>query len=184
MQFYIIQNGTQQGPFDKSQLPELGILADTMVWYEGLPDWVPAAKAPETMFLFENAGPAMNGASDFMSQGPQMPPHPQQPYQQYPQYQQGAGGMPPCPSNYLVWSILATIFCCLPLGIVAIVKGASVNSEYNRGDYEGAMRTSRSTRNWVIAAAVCGLVWGVLSVIYALLVGTGTLFATAASYAY
>jgi hypothetical protein len=26
------------------------------------------------------------------------------------------------PNNYLVWSILVTLFCCLPLGIVAIIK--------------------------------------------------------------
>ena len=31
-----------------------------------------------------------------------------------------------CPDSNLVWAILCTVLCCLPLGIVAIVKAASV----------------------------------------------------------
>ena len=38
-------------------------------------------------------------------------------------YQQPGGPPPP---NYLVWAILATIFCCLPLGIPAIVMAEGI----------------------------------------------------------
>jgi uncharacterized membrane protein YvbJ len=34
----------------------------------------------------------------------------------------------PKPDNYLVWSILATLFCCLIPGIVAIVYAAQVDT--------------------------------------------------------
>ena len=37
------------------------------------------------------------------------------------------------PNNYLVWSILVTIFCCIPFGIVAIVKSSQVNGLWAQG---------------------------------------------------
>ena len=42
------------------------------------------------------------------------------------------------PDNYLVWSILATLFCCLPLGIVAIVKSTQVSGLWAQGQYAEA----------------------------------------------
>ena len=38
--------------------------------------------------------------------------------------------------NYLVHAILCTLFCCLPLGIVAIVYAAQVNTKAAAGDIE------------------------------------------------
>ena len=32
------------------------------------------------------------------------------------------------PDNNLVWAILATVLCCLPFGIVAIIKSTQVDS--------------------------------------------------------
>ncbi len=43
------------------------------------------------------------------------------------------------PPNYLVFAILATIFCCQILGIVSIVFAAQVNSKWNAGDIQGAL---------------------------------------------
>lgn len=37
------------------------------------------------------------------------------------------GGAPPNVPNHLVMSILCTLFCCLPLGIVGIINAAKVN---------------------------------------------------------
>ncbi len=54
------------------------------------------------------------------------------------------------PSN-LVWAILATLFCCQPLGIVAIVFAASVSDKVKNGDYEGARSASRT-------ALICSLI--------------------------
>jgi uncharacterized membrane protein YvbJ len=44
--------------------------------------------------------------------------------------------------NYLVHAILCTLFCCLPLGIVAIVYAAQVNSKAAAGDIAGAQAAS------------------------------------------
>jgi hypothetical protein len=50
--------------------------------------------------------------------------------------------------NYLVQAILVTIFCCLPLGIPAIVFAAQVNGKAERGDYSGALELSRKAKMW------------------------------------
>ena len=38
-------------------------------------------------------------------------------------------------ANHLVFAILATLFCCMPFGIVAIVYAAQVNGKLGGGDY-------------------------------------------------
>ena len=60
-----------------------------------------------------------------------------------------------CPDNYLVYSILTTLFCCLPFGIVGIVKSAQVSSKYQSGDYEGAVQASRDAKKWSMIALIC-----------------------------
>jgi len=62
------------------------------------------------------------------------------------------------PNNYLVLSILATIFCCWPLGIPAILQASKVNSKFAEGDYNGAKEASRKAKNWTIWSAVAALV--------------------------
>lgn len=58
------------------------------------------------------------------------------------------------PPNYLVWSILVTLLCCLPGGIVAIVYSTQVSSRFLQGDYEGANASSRNARKWAIISAI------------------------------
>ncbi|MCF7955702.1 MAG: CD225/dispanin family protein [Phycisphaerae bacterium] len=48
--------------------------------------------------------------------------------------------------NYLVQSILVTLFCCLPLGIAAIVFAAQVNGKLAGGDITGAMDSSKKAK--------------------------------------
>lgn len=64
--------------------------------------------------------------------------------------------------NYLAPAILATIFCCLPFGIVAIVYAAQVDGTLAAGDYAGAVDASNRAKNWSIASAVSAVVLLVL----------------------
>jgi hypothetical protein len=50
--------------------------------------------------------------------------------------------------NYLVQAILVTLFCCLPLGIVAIVYAAQVNGKLAVGDIYGATEVSNKAKMW------------------------------------
>jgi len=58
--------------------------------------------------------------------------------------------------NHLVWAILTTLFCCLPLGIVSIVYASKVDGLRAAGDLPGAWDASRKAKNWAIASALIG----------------------------
>lgn len=66
------------------------------------------------------------------------------------------GKLPHIP-NYLVQAILATICCCVPAGIVAIVYAAQVNGKVYVGDYATAQRYSNKARTWCWVALTLGV---------------------------
>ncbi len=121
----------------------------------------------------------------------QQPPL-QQSQQQQPTYQQPAqpyggqpgtyatpsggtssGGMVP-PKNYMTESIVVTIIsflcCCSPisvvLGIIAIVKANNVNSEFERGNMNGAISNADSAKKLTIWAAVVAVVFYIIGLIF------------------
>ena len=69
------------------------------------------------------------------------------------------------PQNYLVWAILSTVLCCLPLGIVSIVFAAQVNSKWAVGDAAGARDSSEKAKKFAIWSAVVWVGLGVLGVV-------------------
>jgi predicted secreted protein len=85
------------------------------------------------------------------------------------------------PNNYLVWSILVTLFCCLPLGIVAIVKSSQVNGLWAQGQYAEAQAAADSAKKFVTWSAIIGVVviviYGILMAVGALNVNTNTALA-------
>ena len=137
MKYYMHTGGQQLGPFEESELLSHGLTASTMVWREGMPDWEAASQVPELSHL--------------------LPPSQQPPsYQPQPGYgpQQPYGARPPMPDTYMVWAVLVTVLCCLPFGIVSIVKASQVSTLYYQGNYAEARAASRAARNWAIASAV------------------------------
>ncbi len=64
----------------------------------------------------------------------------------------------PMPKSYLLWAILATIFCCMPAGIVAIVFSTQVSSRYFVGDEAGAEKASNRAQIWIIASIVLSII--------------------------
>ena len=79
--------------------------------------------------------------------------------------------------NYLVYAILCTVFCCLPLGIVAIVFAAQVNGKLAAGDYQGAVSYSQSARTWCWVSFWLGVIPIVIWLLIVLLMGAGAAFA-------
>ncbi|AZA12840.1 CD225/dispanin family protein [Corynebacterium choanae] len=86
---------------------------------------------------------------------------------------QGFPAVPPVPKpeNYLVWAILTTLFCCLPLGIVSIVYSTRVDSAWNVGNYQEAMDNSQKAKQFAIYSAIGVLVFPLLYLVIFLLGG-------------
>ncbi|XP_072018017.1 proline-rich transmembrane protein 1-like [Amphiura filiformis] len=74
---------------------------------------------------------------------------------------------PPPPEDYLVKSVLVTVLCCLPFGIVGIVQSGAAKTSYAAGNYQEAERLSQSARLWSITGLICGIV---ITVVYITLI--------------
>ena len=155
MKYFIAVNGQQQGPFEVSELQAQGITPTTLVWTEGMQDWKPANTVAELAPLF-----AAGTASPQMGQPMQPPVNPWA--------TQPMTGVPMQPKTWLVESILVTLFCCLPLGIVGIIKAANVSSLYNAGRYQEAEQSSQEAGKWTKWGFWLGLIGGIL---YGIVVG-------------
>lgn len=59
--------------------------------------------------------------------------------------------------NYLVGSILATLFCCLPTGIASIVFASRANSKAATGDIQGALADASKASLWLWLSVIPGV---------------------------
>jgi len=132
MDYHIARNNQKLGVYPQAEVQtryQSGeILPTDLVWCEGMPAWKPAAE------VFVGHSPA-----------PVPPPTPAA---------APASATPPPskPDNHLVWAILATLFCCMPFGIAAIVFAAQVDSKYSGGDYAGAQQSADRAKLWLWCA--------------------------------
>ena len=78
----------------------------------------------------------------------------------------GGAPMSPPPQNNLVLAILATVLCCLPGGIYAILQANKVNTLWAQGDQAGAHKAAADAKKWSIVSAVAGVVVAVLYFIF------------------
>ena len=75
----------------------------------------------------------------------------------YPPYGYYGAPTPPPVKTYLLESILVTLFCCQPFGIVGIVFAAMTMSARDRGDWPAMANHSRQARRWTTIGFWCGL---------------------------
>ena len=62
--------------------------------------------------------------------------------------------------DYLIPSVLATIFCCQLFGIIAIVFSALASGEKSTGNYRQAISYANNAKTWLIVCVACGvLTW-------------------------
>ena len=82
-----------------------------------------------------------------------------------PTYQQSAPPSTP-PKNWLVESILVTIFCCLPFGVAGIVFASQVNSKWATGDFAGAEQASKEAARWTKIGFWIGIAQCILAILW------------------
>ena len=181
-EWFYARGDQQQGPVTLDGLRALAaagqLVGTDLVWQNGTPDWRPAAEVPE---IFQAPTAAAAPAAMPMSPGypgaypTAAPGAPGGTVYAGPRLDPGWGGDKsdasereiPIPS-YLVQSILCTLFCCMPFGVIAIVHAAMVGSKMAVGDFGSARDMSDKARMWCRLSFWCGFGIGVLYLIAAL----------------
>ena len=153
MEYYYAEGSEKKGPFSLEELKQQAINRDTLIWYSGQPNWKPAFEIPELVSLF-GAPPLsdpppvyrpVSSATNFTTQVP--------------------------PKTWLLESILVTLFCCLPFGIVGIINASRVESKFYSGDFQGALRASDEAGKWTKIGFWIGIAGIVLYIIFLLIFG-------------
>ncbi len=119
-------------------------------------------QAPDNAVFCPGCGSPLGAPAPAVGQPVQPPPYGAPPGQ----YQEQV-------PSYLVFSILVTLFCCLPTGIVAIVYAAQVSSKQAAGDIAGAMAASSTAKTWCWVSLGLGLVGMVLYFVFVVLMAAG-----------
>lgn len=131
-------------------MKEQSIQRETLVWYQGMSEWKKAGDLLELSEIFKFVPPTIT-KSNLTSKNMENNSQNQRP-----------------PKTWLVESILATLFCCLPFGIAGIVNAAKVESRFYKGDIESAERYSREAKKWTLVSFWIGI--GVIAIYLIILV--------------
>ena len=168
--FYLDEHNQQHGPISLEQFSSYGIKPSTLVWCKGMEDWKPVSLVEE---LREWANQQKESTSSSSHEAQQdVEGNASQPdFQSNASYNQTNMSYVPCPPTHLLWAILSTACCCLPLGIVAIVKSSQVSTYYSRGNYDAALIASDDARRWCIYALVVGLLLPLIRILLGLIFG-------------
>lgn len=154
-QYYYTDGKERYGPFSLEQLRERNLTSETLVWKEGMSDWQPAKNLSDLNSLFFSTETFQPPISI-----PYTPPPP---------------GV--APKNWLVESIIVTILCCLPLGIVAIINATKVETLWNTGQHDAALKASQEAGKWVKIGLISAVVlWGLyfIAIIFGIVAGLGS----------
>jgi len=151
-QYYYTDGTNKFGPMSLDELKTKSLTADTLVWYEGMDNWIAASQVEELREMFGVNVPPPISATENQSN------------------QQNIGGQATAPvappKTWLVESILVTLFCCLPFGIVGIVNASKVESQFNVGNYQAAEKASKEAAKWTKLGFWIGIGLAVLYIIY------------------
>lgn len=133
MDFYLLINNSKQGPYSIEELASKDLSPSTMVWTQGYTDWKPAKQVPELHNLLANLPPDA------------------------PTYRNTQ-----MPKTWMVESILVTILCCLPFGIMGIIHASKIESLHQNKLFEEAIYHSNQAKKWAFRGFFCGIIIGIL----------------------
>ena len=189
MNYWIIINETEQGPYTVEELAGMELTARTPVWCEGMPDWVPLETVAELAALLPAEQVETPAAAIISEETAESEPEkpmaaesvaPETTAPTAPVIYAPADAVPPgyvaiqavepkCPPTYLVLAIICTIVCFLPLGVCAIICSTKVRKHFSNADYEKAARMSERTALFIILSLVVWLIWMPFSILFAMM---------------
>ncbi len=156
MKIFVGKNDEQYGPFTVNQINESiakgEFSLEDLGWYEGLDEWKPLRNIEGIIDAAVIASNVSSSSNNINASSEQVP------------------------SN-LVWGILSTLCCCLPLGIVSIVYASKVEGYVFAGDIETAKENSKKAAMWAwISFGVSiagGIIWFIIGAVSGGLEGMG-----------
>lgn len=134
-QYYLSHNEERKGPYTLEELKNYSLTARTFVWVDGEEGWKMAGQMEELHPLLTSS----------IEQ--------QEPYVQ---------AFIPV-KTWLAESIIVTIFCCLPFGVIGIVYAVKVQVMNTEGQPDLARKYSDKAKNWLLWGVAAGLVTYVLT---------------------
>ena len=144
MKIFVGKNDEQYGPFTVNQINESiakgEFSLEDLGWYEGLDEWKPLRNIEGIIDAAVIASNVSSSSNNINASSEQVP------------------------SN-LVWGILSTLCCCLPLGIVSIVYASKVEGCVIAGDIEKAKENSKKAAMWAWISFGVMILLGIISVI-------------------
>lgn len=176
MKYWVVIDNKRRGPLDFEDLKHISIKPDSLVWREGLEDWMKAEDLSELKFLFTDIQPASETETEEEVKAetenePIAETKAEEPKAVQPEPAAQANfslnnfntnQMPPKPKTYLGFAIAATILFSLIIGAISIIFATLVNSKYNKGEYDKAQKYSRLALYFAIGAVV----WGIISIFF------------------
>jgi hypothetical protein len=164
--WYYASQGQQRGPISEEQLQAMvrdgSLTREDLVWREGMPAWQAAGEVAGLDFPLRPAYlPPPPPPTD---SSPYAPPRYQAPPSSYavpPPYGGAATAVP----DYLPWAIAATLLCCMPGGIAAIVYANKANTAKRSGDFAAAQAAAAQAKTWLIVSVVFGLLFTVIAIV-------------------
>lgn len=184
MEYWIIIDDNRQGPLTAEEIAVLPVNGETPVWHEGLADWAPLATIPELAAILAPVSATIPAVP--VEEYVQPVAQEQVSTAIQPETAPAAivyapvGAIPPgyvaiapaaepkSPPTYLVWAIISTIVCFLPLGVCAIICSLKVKNHFRAGNLEKAAKMSERTALFIILSIVVWLIWLPFSVVYSM----------------
>ena len=175
MYYYIDNFNKQQGPVPADQLVSHGVTGESMVFKAGMTQWTKAKDVPELSVYFPNfnsdqtqfGGQGGYGGAQGGYGGGQIGYGGGQGGFGGGQFNAGQFNNPggQKPDNHMIWAILSTVLCCIPLGAFAIYYASKVDSTWAMGDAAGAEEYAEKAKKFAIASACTSLVFSIIYVI-------------------
>lgn len=159
--WYYMDGNERRGPVSEEEMSRLAgaglVRDDTLVWSEGMSEWLPAGQAAPQLFA---PLPPAGSIGDPVA----APPPPAS------AAYAGSGTVAADPRldelpNMLPWSIAVTLLCCVIGGVIAILYSVRANTAKQNGNYDEAFAATKSAKLWCWLSVGVGLVITVLVVL-------------------